>query len=102
MAIFVVTLHQRFQSTCLREARLCGRSSESVFRDFNPRACVRHDFGSPLPDVPVTFQSTCLREARPGPVTPTTPTFQSTCLREARLRLSRDLVKLPISIHVPA
>jgi len=100
--------HLRFQSTCLREARLRCRSSAARPRNFNPRAYVRHDVLESACDVPVAnfnprayvrhdrcsraagagcrFQSTCLREARQADMIYTDPpwSFQSTCLREAR------------------
>ena len=57
----------RFQSTCLREARLGRWGTVGRGRDFNPRACVRHDIRQlDMPGDVTGFQSTCLREARHG------------------------------------
>ena len=76
----------RFQSTCLREARPATLFLYFLSTNFNPRACVRHDFVAPSWVLGMVFQSTCLREARlsRGVVLKPDGTFQSTCLREAR------------------
>jgi len=42
-----------FQSTCLREARLCPDVDARQALDFNPRAYVRHDVNTHLLDIAV-------------------------------------------------
>ena len=55
---------EKFQSTCLREARPSTRAATATRPHFNPRAYVRHDASALATARSTAFQSTCLREAR--------------------------------------